>query len=189
MRYLFRHMLERLGQMLLAEGQLADRPDLRVRLQCLLQLRVKASRLERNDLGRRVRVVGDGTTTFRAEDAMDGLAGTALACPALGVPFDGELVLEHDGNEGVGRAGLALAVVTVVVANEGGSILSEVRLSDWSAGARLVGSHTMSTEKVTALQRQWPVRGMMAGTCRGLRKGSRFDDQLQKEWDEFSRSQ
>lgn len=122
-------MREGLGQLLLAEGQLADGPDLGVLrrktsrlvanptiyraaqksmawdevitywLQGQLDGRVEGAGLEGNDLGGRVRVVGDGRATLGAEDAVDGLARAAFAGPALGRALDRELVLGHDRDE------------------------------------------------------------------------------------------
>lgn len=44
--------------------------------------------------------MGDGAAALGAEDAVDGLAGGALARPGLGGAVDGELVLGDDGDEG-----------------------------------------------------------------------------------------
>lgn len=88
--------------------------------------------------------MGNGAAAFGAEDAVDVLARRALAGPGLGGALDGELVLGDDGYEGwreggersvrlslypfviwkltVGRAGLALAVVTVVVPSDEGRV-------------------------------------------------------------------
>ena len=81
--------------------------------------------------------MGNGRTTLGAEDAVDGLARGAVLSVALGRTVDGEGVLRDDGDESciqlengtsvnnvgqhtVGRTGLALAVVAVVVGgNEG----------------------------------------------------------------------
>jgi len=59
-------MLEWVGQMFLTEGKLADGPDLGVRLQRLLQLRVKTSRLECNDLWGRIWFVRDWASFGRS---------------------------------------------------------------------------------------------------------------------------
>lgn len=72
-------MLERLGQVLLAEGQLADGPDLGVRLQRLLELDVERAALHGDDFGGGIRVVGQRRTALGAEDAVHGVAGAALA--------------------------------------------------------------------------------------------------------------
>lgn len=69
-------------------------------LQGLLDLGVKGAALEGNDLGGRVGVVGDGAAALGAEDAVDVLAGGALASPGLGGALDGELVLGDDDDEG-----------------------------------------------------------------------------------------
>lgn len=69
------------------------------RLQLLLDLRVQGAGLDGDDLGRSVRVVGDGRAALRAENAMHGLAGAAHAGPALGRALDSQLVLGDDGDE------------------------------------------------------------------------------------------
>jgi hypothetical protein len=43
--------------------------------------------------------MGDRGATLRAEDAVDGEAGGALASPALGRTVDGQLVLGDDSDE------------------------------------------------------------------------------------------
>ena len=91
-------------------------------LEVLLDLGVKGAGLEGNDLGGGVGVVGDGGAAVGAEEAPDGLAGGALVLVLLDGPVDGELVLGDDGDERVGAAGLALAVVAVVVAREEGLV-------------------------------------------------------------------
>jgi hypothetical protein len=103
---------EGLGQVLLAEGELADGPDLGVRLEGLLNLGVEGAGLEGDDLGGGVGVVGNGRAAVGAEEAPDGLAGGALALPLLDGAVDGELVLGNDGDEsyillvGAGRTSL-----------------------------------------------------------------------------------
>lgn len=114
-------MLEGLGQALLAEGQLSDGPDFRVRLQVLLDLRVQGASLEGNDFRGSIGVMRNGRTALGAEDPVDGFARRAFAGPFLGGAVDGELVFGDDGDERVGRAALALAVVAVVVAGDEGS--------------------------------------------------------------------
>jgi len=111
-------VLEGLGKVLLAERKLADGPDFGVRLESLLQLRREGTGLQGNDLGGGIRVVGNGRAALGAEETMDIVAGRALAGPLLDGAVDGELVLGDNGNERVGRATLALAVVTVVVTSE-----------------------------------------------------------------------
>ena len=69
-------------------------------LQSLLNLRVQGTGLEGDDLGRGIGVVGDRRATLGAEDAVDGVAGGALASPALGGAVDGQLVLGDDRNQG-----------------------------------------------------------------------------------------
>ncbi len=93
-------MLEGVGQALLAERQLADGPDLGVGLERLLDLAVERAALDGNDLGRRVRVVGDRGAALGAEEAPDALAGAALALVLLDGAVDGELVLGDDADEG-----------------------------------------------------------------------------------------
>ena len=97
---LLRHMLEGVGQALLAERQLADGPDLGVGLERLLDLAVERAALDGDDLGRRVRVVGDRGAALGAEEAPDALAGAALALVLLDGAVDGELVLGDDADEG-----------------------------------------------------------------------------------------
>lgn len=112
-------MGEGLGQVLLAEGELADGPDLGIRLEVLLQLSLESTSLEGDDLGGGIGVVGDGGATLGAEETVDDLSGGALgAGVGLDGAVDGELVLENDSDEGVGRTALALAVVAVVVADK-----------------------------------------------------------------------
>lgn len=110
-------MLEGLGEVLLAEGKLADSPDLsilnmmsvviRIRvmatvtygLQSLLDLSVQGTGLESDDLGGGIGVVSDRRATLGAEDAVDSVAGGTLTSPALGGAIDGQLVLGDDGDE------------------------------------------------------------------------------------------
>jgi hypothetical protein len=93
-------MLEGMGQGLLAEGQLADSPDLRVRLQVLLDFRVERTGLDGDDLWCRVGVVGNGAAAVTAEPAPDAVAAAAFAFPLLQGPLDGELVLGNDSDKG-----------------------------------------------------------------------------------------
>jgi hypothetical protein len=102
-------VLEGVRQALLAEGQLADGPDLGVGLERLLDLGVERAALERDDLGRRVRVVGDRGAALGAEEAPDALAGAALALVLLDRTVDGELVLWNYADEGWLRRGVWLA--------------------------------------------------------------------------------
>lgn len=114
------------------------------RLQVLLDLSVKGAGLEGDDLRGGVGVVGDGGAALGAEDAVDVVARRALAGVLLGGAVDGELRLGDDGDEGcvsrsvlgqlpllrggllsegtgvrtVRGAGLALAVVAVVISGE-----------------------------------------------------------------------
>jgi len=114
------HVGERLSKLLLAEWQLANGPDLGIRLELLLVLVAQSTALKGNDLGRRIGVVSDRGAALAAEDAVDRLARGALARPALGGAIEVELVLGDDDDERICRAALALAVITMVVAdNEG----------------------------------------------------------------------
>lgn len=70
------------------------------RLKLLLDLGIQSAALDGNDLGRGVRVVGNGRAALAAEDAVHGLARGALAGPRLGRAVDGELVLGDDDHEG-----------------------------------------------------------------------------------------
>jgi hypothetical protein len=113
---------EGLGQLLLAEGKLADGPDLGVGLQVLLNLRIKSTSLESNNGRCRIWVVRDRGAALAAEETVDGLARGAGAGPLLDGAVDGELVLGDDGNEGVGASALTLAIVAVVVAGDDGLV-------------------------------------------------------------------
>lgn len=44
--------------------------------------------------------MGNGRTTLRAEDAVDGLAGGTVLCEALGWALDGQGILGDDGDKG-----------------------------------------------------------------------------------------
>lgn len=68
------HVGKGFSKVLLAEGQLADGPDLGVRLQVLLDLSVESTGLERNDLRSSVGVVGDGRAALGAEETVDNVA-------------------------------------------------------------------------------------------------------------------
>lgn len=115
------HVLERLGQVLLAKGQLSNSPNLSVlecisslqyldhkmrgetithRLQVLLQLRVQSTGLEGNDLRSSIGVMSNGGAALGAEKAMDVFPRGAFAGPFLDGAFDGELVFGDDGDEG-----------------------------------------------------------------------------------------
>jgi hypothetical protein len=123
-----RHTLEGLGEVLLAEGQLALSPDFGVlrgkkvisptsqsyadllrlyarigntyRLESLLDLSIQSTGLQSDNLGSRIGVVGNGRATLGAEDTVDGVTGAALACPALGGAVDGQLVLGDNSDQG-----------------------------------------------------------------------------------------
>lgn len=69
------------------------------RLQVLLDLGVQSTGLESDDRGRSVGVVGNGRAALGAEDTVDGLAGGAVLCEALGRAVEGQGVLGDDGNE------------------------------------------------------------------------------------------
>lgn len=135
-------MLERIRQLLLTKRQLAHRPNLRVWLEVLPNLAIEAASLDSDDLGGGVRIVRDGAAALRAEDAVHVFAAAALAAVGLGRAADGQLGLGDDGDERVGRAGLALAVVAVVVADDvrGGDVDSEGGgFAEAVAGERHVG--------------------------------------------------
>ena len=92
-------MLERLLEVLLAEGQLADGPDLGVGLQGLFVLVVEGAALDGNDGRGGLGVVGDRRTAVAAEDAVHGLARAAHTGPALGGALNLDLVLEGNKDE------------------------------------------------------------------------------------------
>lgn len=98
--HLLGHAIKRLRQLLRHKRQFGLGPDLSIRLQRLLDLGVERAGLERNNLGRRIRVVGNGRAAGWAKDAMHRLARRALAGPRLGLAADFELVLGDDGDEG-----------------------------------------------------------------------------------------
>lgn len=80
-------------------------------LEVLLELGVKGTTLERNDLRGGVRVVGDGRAALGAEEAVDGVAGGAHAGPLLHGAVDGELILGNDDDQGCGgRVSIAFQV-------------------------------------------------------------------------------
>lgn len=104
------------------------------RLEVLLDLGIEGTSLQGDDLRSGIGVVGDGRTALAAEETVDNVAGRALGTGVgLDRAVDGELVLFDNSNESfrrvslvqllrlrvltVGRTTLALAVVTVVVAN------------------------------------------------------------------------
>ena len=70
------------------------------RLERLLDVSIQGTGFQGDDLRGRVGVVGNGGATLGAEDAVDGVAGTTLAGPALGGTVDGQLVLGDDGDQG-----------------------------------------------------------------------------------------
>lgn len=70
------------------------------RLQVLLQLRVKSTGLDGNDLGGGIRVMSNGGAALGAEEAMDIVSRRAFAGPFLNGALDGELVFRDDGDEG-----------------------------------------------------------------------------------------
>lgn len=94
---LLRHVLESLLEVLLAEGQLADGPDLGVGLQGLLVLVVEGTGLDGNDGRGGFGVVGNGRAAVATEDAVHRLARAADTGPALGGALNLELLLQ--GNE------------------------------------------------------------------------------------------
>lgn len=85
------------------------------RLQGLLDLRVQSTGLEGNDRRSGVRVVGNGRAALGAEETVDRVAGSTVAGVLFDGAVDGQDIFGDDGDEGVGRATLALAVVAVVV--------------------------------------------------------------------------
>lgn len=98
-KILLGHVLEGLLEVLLAEGQLADGPDLGIGLEGLFDLGGEGTGLEGDDLGGRIGVVGNGGATFGAEDAVHGIAGATLAGPGLGGAVKDQLVLGDDGDQ------------------------------------------------------------------------------------------
>lgn len=92
--------MEGLGQRLGHEGKLGLRPNLRVRLERLLDLRVECASLDGDDLRGGIRVVGDGRAAGWAKDAVHSLSRGTLSGPGLGLAADRELVLWNDGDEG-----------------------------------------------------------------------------------------
>lgn len=120
---LLRHVGEGLGQVLLAEGELANGPDLGVGLESLLQLSLKGASLEGDDLGGGVGIVGNGRTALGAEETVDNLARGALGSGVgLDWAIESELVLGDYSDQGVGRAALSLAVIAVIIASEKGLV-------------------------------------------------------------------
>lgn len=113
------HVLEGVSQALLAEGELADSPDLGVlqsnvsrqpwlcilhsgltyRLQVLLDLGVQGTSLQSDDLGSSIGVVGNRRAALGAEDAVDGVARRSLAGPGLGGAVDSQSGLGDDSNQ------------------------------------------------------------------------------------------
>lgn len=89
-------------KILLTERQLAHSPDLGIGLERLLDLRVEGAALEGDDVGRRVRVVGDGRAAVGTEDAPDGLARGSLAFPLLDGTVEGQFGFGDDADEGYG---------------------------------------------------------------------------------------
>jgi hypothetical protein len=94
------HVLEGLFEVLLAEGELADGPDLGVGLEGLLDLGGEGTSLQSDDLGSGIGVVSDGRATVGAEEAVHVIAGATLASPLLDGAVDGQLILENDGDQG-----------------------------------------------------------------------------------------
>jgi hypothetical protein len=102
-------MLERMGQALLAEGQLRHGPDLGIlchslartpenaiywmfagpyRLQLLLDLHIQGPCLHSDDIRSGIGIVCNWRTALGAKDSVDGFAGAAHAGPALGRPLN-----------------------------------------------------------------------------------------------------
>lgn len=68
-------------------------------LQGLLDLSAQGTGLESDDLGSGIGIVSDRRATLRAENAVDSVAGGALARPLLGRTVDGQLVLGNDRDQ------------------------------------------------------------------------------------------
>lgn len=111
-------MLEGVLEALLAEGKLADGPDLGVlgrlsvcspcvprvrsqtyRLQVLLDLGVEGTGLQGDDGRGSLGVVGNGRAALGAEDAVDGLSRATILGVGLGGAGDGQRVLGDDGDQ------------------------------------------------------------------------------------------
>jgi hypothetical protein len=110
-------VLEGLGEVLLAERQLSNGPDLGIllwmlvivnwscigdthRLEVLLDLGVKGTSLQSDDLRGGIGVVGNGRTALGAEKTVDNVARRSLgAGVGLDGAVDGELVLLDNSNE------------------------------------------------------------------------------------------
>lgn len=69
------------------------------RLQILLDLGVQGTSLQGDDLGSSIGVVGNRRATLGAEDAVDGMAGRALAGPSLGGAVDCQSGLGDDSDQ------------------------------------------------------------------------------------------
>ena len=67
--------------------------------QFLLDLHIKGSTLHSDDLRGSIRIMSDWGTAFRAEDAVDVLAGASLTGPALGWAIDLNFIFRHYNNE------------------------------------------------------------------------------------------
>ena len=117
---LFRHVLERFCEMLLAEWKLTDSPDFGVlnrhialageakrklschqdirgsyRLQGLLDLHIKGSGLQGDDLRGSVWVVGNRGTALRTEKSVNCFARRSFSCVTLDGSIDCQLVLRY----------------------------------------------------------------------------------------------
>lgn len=114
-------MLERIGQVLLAEGQLASSPDLGIllrvsqhpppttlgkryekkthRLQVLLNFTVQSPRLDRDDLWGRIGVVGNRRAALGAEQTVDVVAGRTFAGVLLDGTVRGQLSLGDNSHQ------------------------------------------------------------------------------------------
>ncbi|GAO47909.1 hypothetical protein G7K_2105-t1 [Saitoella complicata NRRL Y-17804] len=117
-RCLLRHVVKLLAQLLLHKRQLGNTPNLSLRLQLLLLLHIERSRLHRNNLRRGIGVVRDRTSALGAENPVDVLSGRSRGSVRLGGSLDGDFGFGDNSDEGVRGAGLALAIVAVVVADE-----------------------------------------------------------------------
>lgn len=110
-------MLKWLGQVFLAERQLANGPDLGIlfrsvvsrargirgqahRLERLLDIAVQRASLDGNDFRGRIGVMGNGRAALRTEDTVDSMARRAVAGVLFGRAINSQLGLGNDGNKG-----------------------------------------------------------------------------------------
>lgn len=86
-------------------------------LEVLLELGVERTRLESNDLGSSIGVMGNRGATFGAEDTVDVKARRSLARVLLGGAVDGELFLGNDRDQGCSRLVRPLCTSSCVLRN------------------------------------------------------------------------